>query len=91
MQRTILLVLGLGLLGWSAQAAESAVVERLRSALLLRASFDRGLDADFAAGDPRLYTAPTGQREPARPGLPDGDLVRRDPVGGRHGAALQFT
>jgi len=27
----------------------------LRRALLLHASFDQGLDADFAAGDPKLY------------------------------------
>jgi hypothetical protein len=46
-----------------------------RSALLLHASFDRGLDADLAVGDSKLYTATNGNRSLARPGLPDGGLV----------------
>ncbi len=63
----------------------------LREALLLRASFDGGLNADFAAGDATLYTAPTGDRKQARPGLPDGDLVVHAKGEGRHGDALRFT
>ena len=62
-----------------------------RSALLLEATFDRGLDADFAAGDPKLYTAPTGDRSQARPGLPEGNLVLHAKDGGRRGGALHFT
>lgn len=63
----------------------------LRRALLLHASFDKGLDADFAVGDPKLYTAPTGNRAQARPGLPDSNLVVHAKGEGRHGDALQFT
>jgi hypothetical protein len=63
----------------------------LRPALLLYASFDRGLDGDFAVGDPKLYTAPTGNRLQARPGLPDGDLVLLAKSEGRRGGALRFT
>lgn len=63
----------------------------LRSALLLHASFDGRMDADFAVGDPRLYHAPTGNRAEARPGLPDDGLVTVAPGAGRHGDALHFT
>jgi hypothetical protein len=63
----------------------------LRRALLLHASFDRGVDADFAAGDPQLYAAPAGNRSQARPGLPDSDLVVRARGAGRFGDALHFT
>lgn len=63
----------------------------LRSALLLHASFDRGLNADFAVGDATLYTAPTGNRNQARPGLPDDELVVVAKGEGRHGDALHFT
>ena len=73
----------------SARAAEAA--PNLRPALLLHASFDRGLDADFAVGDAKLYTAPTGNRKEAQPGLPDGDLVVLAKGEGRNGDALHFT
>ncbi len=63
----------------------------LRGALLLHASFDKGLDADFAAGDPKLYTAPTGNRSQARPGLPESNLVVHARGEGRFGDALHFT
>jgi len=72
-----------------ARAAEP--VATLRPALLLHASFDKGLDADFAAGDAKLYTAPTGNRKSAQPGLPDGGLVVLAKGEGRHGDALRFT
>jgi hypothetical protein len=62
-----------------------------RSALLLHASFDQGIDADFAVGDPKLYTAPTGNRAQARPGLPESNLVVHAKGEGRHGSALHFT
>jgi len=70
-------------------AAESA--PSLRAALLLHASFDKGLDADFAVGDAKLYTAPTGNRKSAQPGLPEGGLVLLARGEGRHGDALRFT
>jgi Concanavalin A-like lectin/glucanases superfamily len=63
----------------------------LREALLLHASFDGSLNADFAAGDATLYTAPTGDRKQARPGLPDGNLVIHARGEGRHGDALRFN
>lgn len=63
----------------------------LRDALLLRASFDGGVNAEFAAGDAMLYTAPTGDRQQARPGLPAGELVVLARGEGRHGDALRFT
>ncbi len=71
--------------------AEVETGTRLRAALLLHASFDRGVDADFAVGDPKLYTAPTGNRSAALPGLPASNLVVRARGAGRHGDALQFT
>jgi hypothetical protein len=58
---------------------------------LLHASFDKGLDADFAVGDPKLYTAPTGNRSQARAGLPESNLVIHAKGEGRFGHALHFT
>lgn len=72
-------------------APEVESAARLRAALLLHASFDRGVDADFAVGDPKLYTAPTGNRSQARPGLPASNLVVRARSTGRFGDALHFT
>ncbi len=63
----------------------------LRHSLLLHASFDGRLDADFAVGDPTLYTAPTGNRSQARAGLPDSNVVVHAKSAGRHGDALHFT
>jgi hypothetical protein len=80
----------LGLTGMVA-AADAPQLSALRSALLLHASFDGRLDADFAVGDPKLYHAPTGNRSQAQPGLPDDGLVVLAPGVGRHGDALHFT
>lgn len=63
----------------------------LRAALLFHASFDETPDADFAAGDARLYHAPTGDRSQALPGLPADGAVVIAPGAGRHGGALHFT
>jgi len=63
----------------------------LGEALTFHASFDEGLDADFAQGDPVLYTAPTwDEADQAQPGLgsPDVEIV---PDMGRFGAALNFN
>jgi hypothetical protein len=62
-----------------------------REALLLHASFDKRLDADFAVGDPKLYTAMTGNRSQAQPGLPETNLVVHAKGEGRFGDALRFT
>jgi hypothetical protein len=59
--------------------------------LTLAASFDLGLDADHAAGDPALYTAPSSARSERTPGLPGGNLVRLGKDEGKFGHALFFT
>jgi hypothetical protein len=63
----------------------------LRGALTFHASFDHGLNADFAKGDPLLYTATSLQaRAAARPGM--GTMAAPVASGrGRFGDALQFT
>jgi hypothetical protein len=66
-----------------------AFAQPLQDALLFHASFDKGIDADFAKGDPRIYTAPNYKEQAAaKPGLdhPDVSIVK----GGKTGAALQF-
>ena len=68
-------------------AASSAFAQR--EALLFHASFDKGLDADVAKGDRRIYTAPNYKEQNlAKPGLdhPDVLIVK----GGKRGDALQF-
>lgn len=76
----------------SGEAQETAKPQgSLRSVLLLHASFDNGIDADFAAGDTKIYTAPTGNRKEAKAGLPEGDLVRHVKGDDEHGGALKFT
>lgn len=61
----------------------------LKSALLLHASFDKGLDADFAIGDRTLYHAPTGNRQQAVAGLPEGQVVLAKGEG-KFGDCLHF-
>jgi hypothetical protein len=64
----------------------------LREALTFHAPFDGKGDAAYAAGDPRLYSAPSfKQRADARPGLPDGDGALIAAGAGRFGDALRFT
>ena len=68
---------------WTALAAATA------QDLTFHASFDKGTDADVAAGDKRLYTAANYKAQlEATPGLdhPDVGIV----PGGKHGSALQF-
>ena len=76
-----------------AQAAGSAagVNRALASALTFHASFDNGIDADRAPGDPRLYTAPSyEEQDQAEPGLgnPAVSVVEN---AGRFGHALRFA
>jgi len=78
------------LLPLAAAAALTAQDAALRKALTFHASFDKGLDADFALGDRRIYTATSYRnRQDAKPGLehPDAGIVEGK---GRFGAALQF-
>lgn len=64
----------------------------LRQALTFHASFDRGLDADFAKGDPAIYhTANMKRPRTAIPGLPNNGAVEWAKDQGRFGHALRFT
>jgi hypothetical protein len=65
--------------------------ELLREALTFHASFDAGPNADFALGDPRLYTAPSSEESnQAEPGIgnPEVEIV---PGLGRFGSAFSFN
>jgi hypothetical protein len=64
----------------------------LRKALTFHASFDGQVDAVYAAGDPKLYWAPSmKQRQEAKPGLPEGSSTAAARGAGRFGDALRFT
>lgn len=65
-------------------------LDPLRKALTFHASFDWGIDADFALGDRRLFTASSyKQRDDAQPGLGNPDVVLA--AGKGHiGGALEF-
>lgn len=67
-----------------------AVAADLKHSLLLYASFDKGLDADFAVGDPKLYHSTTGSRSSPNAGLPE-KLVLHTKEAGRFGQGLRFT
>jgi hypothetical protein len=71
-------------------AAAFAYGQPAKDALLFHASFDKGIDADFAKGDRRLYSAPSyKEQQSAKPGLehPDVSILQN---AGKSGAALQF-
>lgn len=57
--------------------------------LLFHASFDESADADFAQGDPKIYTASSLERDNAQHGL-HADGVRLDKRSGRYGGSLYF-
>ena len=66
--------------------------DALSEALTFHASFDGGVDAEFARGDGTLYAAVSAARDAeARPGLPAGGETRVAAGEGRFGDALQFT
>lgn len=71
--------------------AADEFIATLRPSLTFFASFDNGLDADFASGDPKLYTA-ASMKHPrtGQPGLPPGGVVTREADKGRFGGALRF-
>jgi hypothetical protein len=70
---------------------QKSPIENLRVALTFHASFDRTADADFARGEPRVFTAvDSGKRPAATPGLPAEEFARLVPAAGRHGGALEF-
>ena len=74
-----------------ATSLTTLAADELRSGLLLHASFDNGLNADFAAGDATLYTAPGGNRSKAVAGLPESNLVIHAKGEGKFGSGLRFT
>jgi len=78
-------LIGSSLAGFAAESAS-----KLGDALLLHASFDNGLNADVAAGDPVIFNAPNGNRKEARPGLPEDNLMSLAKGEGRFGDALRF-
>lgn len=68
-----------------------SVSASIKAALTLHASFDHGLDADFAKGDPVLKTAPSmAKRSEGKPGLPEGGPIRVARGEGITGDALRF-
>jgi hypothetical protein len=71
--------------------AEVATQASLAAALAFHAAFDGGVDARYAAGDPKLYWSPTfARRAEAQPGLPPTDTTHA-PGAGRFGDAIRFT
>ena len=64
----------------------------IRDSLLLYASFDQGIDADFSKGDGKLrHGATAGKRPEATDGLPATGNVKRVEKGGKIGGYLDFT
>jgi len=66
---------------------DAELKQRLTRALTLHASFDKGLEADFARGDKVCYVMQGTELVPAVPT----DDVRLAPDAGRFGGALHFT
>ena len=63
----------------------------LKEALTFYASFDNGVDADFALGDARMYTVPNRKAiDSAQVGLHKPDISRQDGKG-KYGHGLVFT
>ena len=74
-----------------AAAQTDSDARRLADSLTFHASFDNGLDADRAEGDPRLYTAPSyEEQDQAEPGLGSAPVMLAEGAG-RRGHALRFT
>jgi hypothetical protein len=72
--------------------AQSADTAALQQALTFHASFDGGVDAAAAAGDPALYSAPSlKQRNAAVRGLPQSGEITLARGQGRFGDAVRFT
>lgn len=73
---------------------KQADLDRLGQSLTFHASFDKGADADFALGDPRIYSGKTiaGQQKPvsSEPGLGNPPLAIAKGQG-KFGDALDFT
>ena len=73
-----------------AQLSATALRDSLKATLGFLASFDRGFDADYAHGDPLIYSAPAYNKlGAAAPGVTNPDVVIAKGQG-RYGDALQF-
>src|SRR5690349_21772676 len=71
--------------------AYAAYAADWRKEVVFRATFDGSLDARIAAGDPKIYNAPSYKEQTAaKPGI-DGADVRQAKGEGRSGDALRFV
>ena len=82
----------LGCLLWAGSVGMAADLSGLTRALTFHASFDHGVDADFARGDRHFLHAPSyDKRMESKPGLPPGGEVVVAEGVGRYGNALRFV
>lgn len=73
------------------EAKKDPVVESIKEALTFYASFDSGVNADFALGDSLIYTVANRKfLDSSRVGLHKPDITRQAGQG-KYGAGLQFT
>lgn len=96
----VVLIIVLGTLGLSSckeknvkkvEVEEDTTNTDLRESLTFYASFDTGVNADFAAGDSLMYTVPNrNARDSAQVGLHKPDISRQEGKG-KYGYGLQFT
>ena len=74
----------------STEASSDATIA-LSEVLTFHASFDRGVDADWALGDRQIYTVPSyAEQDQAVPGISNPSVEVADGTG-RFGHALRFT
>lgn len=90
-----LLVMGF-VLGCGSSPEQASSVQKdastFKDALMLYASFDEGFAADFAKGDPELYTAASWDIDADLAVVTENeDFVTRIPTEGREGGALRFS
>lgn len=78
------------LLSLPATAADGPLPAEMAESLTFAASFDDGLDADLAAGDPTFYSSSSARREDPVEGIA-GPGLERLAEGGRSGGALRFS
>jgi len=77
--------------GSSTEKSFDATTVALSEVLTFHASFDRGVDADWALGDRQVYTAPSyAEQDQAVPGIGNPSVEVADGTG-RFGHALRFT
>lgn len=79
-----------GLVSLSLLTGAFADESLLRSALTIYSSFDKGVDADFAKGDPKLYTWVDRGKKISRAGLHTGDKSGLARGKGKFGGAISF-